>query len=71
MCFCCEEKYIVGYRCKSKELRVLLVHNSEAEIEMEVNSKTTKIVAMQAVEVGNATKLSLNTVVYIREDEIT
>ena len=45
ICFRCDEKFGLGYRCKKKELQVLLVYGDELEVKesIEANEEEANI----------------------------
>ena len=60
LCFRCDEKYIVGHRCKNMEIHVLVVNDEGGELRPE---EEYGIVESLILEIDKITELSINSMV--------
>ncbi|KAJ9561372.1 hypothetical protein OSB04_006532 [Centaurea solstitialis] len=61
LCYCCDEKYTPGHKCKKKELNVLLVQDEREEC----NNLEEEESAINTTEIGQKVEVHLNSVVGI------
>lgn len=59
LCYCCDEKYSPGHRCRNKELHILVVQGEEGGEELPEESAEGE----EEEAVGEMVELSINSVV--------
>ncbi|KAA0058397.1 Retrovirus-related Pol polyprotein from transposon 297 family [Cucumis melo var. makuwa] len=76
LCFCCEERFFAGHKCKvkdQKELRVLVVRANGEELEVVEEEDLTEETEIQKAKIGKqeepVIELSLNSVVGLTNPE--